>query len=102
MRSWPRRWTRWGAPGTRWRARAFLALADRPHRASVAATLIDRLREKVSLRPSGAITLPEGSARDRAARAVVFAALLRGVRAGTPGPAPAPADRLAAWIGVQR
>ena len=81
-------------------ARAFLALAEHPHRASLAATLIDRLREKVSLRPSGAITLPEAQARDRSARSVVFAALLRGVRAGKPSPAPA--DRLAAWIGVQR
>src|SRR5204862_397749 len=53
-------------------------------------------------RRSGAITLPEGQARDRSARAVVFAALLRGVRAGKPSPAPAPADKLAAWIGVQR
>ena len=81
-------------------ARAFLALAEHPHRATLAATLIDRLREKVSVRPSGAVTLPEGQARDRSARAVVFAALLRGVHAGKPSPAPA--DRLAAWIGVQR
>jgi hypothetical protein len=81
-------------------ARAFLALAEHPHRASLAATVIDRLREKVSLRPSGAITLPEAQARERSARAVVFAALLRGVRAGAQSPAPA--DRLAAWIGVQR
>src|SRR5262249_42316888 len=49
-------------------ARAFLAVAEHPHRASLAATLIDRLREKVALRPSGAITLPDPQARSRAAR----------------------------------
>jgi hypothetical protein len=81
-------------------ARAFLALAEHPHRAALAATLVDRLREKVSLRPSGAISLPEADAKDRASRAIVFAALLRGVRSGSPSPAPS--DRLAAWIGVQR
>src|SRR5262249_27297700 len=40
-------------------ARAFLAIAERPHRALLAITLIDRLREKVALRPSGAISLPD-------------------------------------------
>jgi hypothetical protein len=81
-------------------ARAVLAVAERPHRAALAATLVERLREKVALRPSGAITLPEGEARSRAARAVVYAALLRGARLGKPSAAPP--DRLAAWIAVQR
>lgn len=81
-------------------ARAFLAVADRPHRAALAATLIERLREKVALRPSGAITLPEAAARSRAARALVYAALLHGARLGKAGSAPA--DRLAAWVSVQR
>jgi hypothetical protein len=81
-------------------ARTFLAIADRPHRAALAATLLERLREKVALRPSGAIALPEAMAKDRSSRAVVYAALLRGARTVTPSPAPP--DRLAAWIGVQR
>jgi len=81
-------------------ARAFLALAERPHRASLAATLIERLRDQVALRPSGAITLPDAAARTRASRAIVYAALLQGVRVGKPSPAPA--ERLAAWVGVQR
>ena len=81
-------------------AQAFLALVERPHRVALATTLLERLREKVSLRPSGAITLPEAQAHERSARAIVFAALLRGVHSDKPGPAPA--DRLAAWIGVQR
>ncbi|MFT3773093.1 MAG: alpha-2-macroglobulin family protein [Minicystis sp.] len=81
-------------------ARAFLAVTDRPHRAALAATLIDRLREKVALRPSGALTLPEAQAKSRAARALVYAALLQGARQGKPSPAPA--DRLAAWVAVQR
>ncbi|APR76270.1 Large extracellular alpha-helical protein [Minicystis rosea] len=81
-------------------ARAFLAVADRPHRAALAATLIDRLREKIALRPSGAVTLPEAQAKTRAARAFVYAALLQGARLGKPSAAPA--DRLMAWVAVQR
>jgi hypothetical protein len=81
-------------------ARAFLAIAERPHRASLAATLIERLRDQVALRPSGAVTLPEAAARTRASRAIVYAALLHGVHTGKPSPAPA--ERLAAWVGVQR
>jgi hypothetical protein len=91
-------------------ALVFLALAERPHRAALATTVIDRLREKVALRASGAIALPEAAAKNRASRAIVYAALLRGVRLTGPGPdparprpfTPASADRLAAWIGVQR
>jgi hypothetical protein len=81
-------------------ARALLAVAEHPHRASLAATLVERLREKVALRPSGAITIADAQARDRSARATVFAALLRGARLGKPGAAPP--ERLVAWIGVQR
>lgn len=81
-------------------ARGFLAVAERPHRAALAATLIERLREQVALRPSGAITLPDAAARSRASRAIVYAALLHGARTGKPSPAPP--ERLAAWVGVQR
>jgi hypothetical protein len=81
-------------------ARAYLAVAERPHRAALAGTLLDRLREKVALRPSGAITLPDTQARSRAARATVYAALLLGVKGGKPSAAPA--ERLAAWVAVQR
>ncbi len=81
-------------------ARAVLALAERPHREPMTATLIDRLREKVALRASGGIALPASSARDRADRATVYAALLRASRLGKP--AIAPPARLAAWLAVQR
>src|SRR6185369_4029344 len=81
-------------------ARAVLALADRPHRASTLGWLVERLRAEVKLQPSGAITLPEGKRRDRAARATIFAALLRATRLDKPGPAPA--GMLIAWALVQR
>jgi hypothetical protein len=81
-------------------ARAVLALAERPHRDLLTATLADRLREKVALRASGGIALPPSSARDRADRATVYAALLRASRLGKP--AAAPPVRLAAWLAVQR
>ncbi|MEI8258510.1 MAG: hypothetical protein WCJ30_22785, partial [Deltaproteobacteria bacterium] len=82
-------------------ARLFLAIADRPHRAFVAGMLADRLREKVALDARGGIVLPGAAARDRASRAIVYAALLRGVGLGAPPPAPR-ADELAAWALVQR
>ena len=81
-------------------SRALLAVVERPHRAALAATLADRLREQVALRPSGAITLPEAHAKSRASRAVVYAALLRAARVGKPSAAPA--ARLMAWVSVQR
>ena len=81
-------------------ARAILSLAERPHRAAVATSLVERLREAVALRPSGAITLPAGAAASRADRSIVFAALLRASKLG--GAAVAPPERLAAWAGVQR
>ena len=81
-------------------ARAVLALAERPHRAATAAALIDRLRERVKLRASGAIALDPSFAASRAARATVFAALLRAARLGRPSIASA--ERLGAWIAVQR
>lgn len=81
-------------------ATAFMAVVDRPRRAAAAVTLIDRLREQVALKPSGAITLPESSVRDRAARTTVRAALLRGAGIGKKGEASP--DRLAAWLSVER
>ena len=81
-------------------ARALLALAERPHRGAVAAMLADRLRDKVALRPSGGVSVRPWIAQDRAARAMIFAALLRAVRLGAPGAATP--ERLAAWIAVQR
>jgi hypothetical protein len=81
-------------------ASAVLALAERPHRDVMTARLVDRLRERVSPTESGAITLPGASADDRAARALVLAALLRAARHGKPSPA-AP-EKLLGWIHVQR
>jgi len=81
-------------------ARLVLAVIERPHRQMLAAALADRLRERVAPSASGAIRLGNDLAGARAARAVVFAALLRSIRVGKPGAADA--DRLAAWIGVQR
>jgi hypothetical protein len=80
-------------------ARAVLSLAERPHRAASATALADRLREAVALRPTGGISLPPHQAADRASRAIVYAALLRGAALGKGA---APADRLAAWLAVQR
>lgn len=81
-------------------ARAVLSLSERPHRAATAASLIDKLRERVELRATGRITLSSFFAASRAARATVFAALLRGVRLGRPSVASA--ERLEAWLAVQR
>ena len=81
-------------------AQVVLALADRPHRAALAAATADRLREIVAPRPSGAITLSAATAQDRAARATVYAGLLRAASLGKPDVALAP--RLAAWLLVQR
>ncbi|MFO0586145.1 MAG: hypothetical protein U0441_01335 [Polyangiaceae bacterium] len=80
-------------------ARAVIALAERPHRAAMAATLANNLRAWTSLRPSGAVTLPASSS-DRASRALVFAALLRTASFGK-AIATTP-DKLAAWLRVQR
>jgi hypothetical protein len=82
-------------------ARLVLALAERPHRAALASMLADRLREKAALDAGGGVVLPGAAARDRAARAIVYSALLRAARLGTPPAAPGP-DRLAAWLLVQR
>lgn len=81
-------------------ARAVLALADRTHRADVTVMLVDRLRASVELRASGGISLRPYTARDRGARATIFAALLRTVHLGRPSLATA--ERLSAWIAVQR
>ena len=81
-------------------ARAVIALADRPHRAILAASAADRLRELVSLRASGGTSMSATDAADRAARATIYAGLLRAAGLGQRGPAPAP--RIAAWLMVQR
>jgi hypothetical protein len=81
-------------------ARLVLAVVERPHRQMLAAALAERLRERVVLKPSGAITLADDLRDQRAARATVFAALLRSIRFGKGSVANA--ERLAAWIGVQR
>lgn len=81
-------------------ARAVLAFAERPHRAALAASLVDKLRSQVKLRPSGGVTLPAAAASDRASRALVFAALLRASALGKP--AVAGPDKLVAWLRVQR
>ncbi|MEJ7734728.1 MAG: hypothetical protein WKG00_36730 [Polyangiaceae bacterium] len=80
-------------------ARLVLAFAERPHRAPVLSALVENLRRKVSLYPSGGIVLPPARAADRASRALVYAALLRTHGVGSPA---APADRLTAWLLVQR
>jgi hypothetical protein len=81
-------------------ARLVLAIADRPHRQMLATSLAERLRERVALKPSGAIRLPEELTARRAARATVFAALLRSIHLGKA--AAADAEKLSAFIGVQR
>ncbi len=81
-------------------ARLVLAVIERPQRQVLAVALADRLRERVALKPSGAILLADDLAARRSARATVFAALLRSIHAGKAGAADA--DRLAAFVGVQR
>lgn len=81
-------------------ARLLLVVIERPHRRVLAESLTDLLRVKVALQRSGRITVPDALASSRAARATLFAALLRSLRLGKK-PA-ADADRLTAWIGVQR
>ncbi|WP_437947467.1 alpha-2-macroglobulin family protein [Sorangium sp. So ce296] len=80
-------------------ARVLLALAERPHRAALAANVADRLRAWVALGPTGGISLPPEQAEDRSARAVVYAALLRAAGLGRSA---APPARLLGWVGVQR
>lgn len=81
-------------------ARALLAFAERPHRAAMAASLADKLRVWVKVRPSGGVTLPPAASKDRTSRALVFAALLRAASLGKP--AAAGPDKLLAWLRVQR
>jgi hypothetical protein len=66
----------------------------------LATALAERLRERVALKPSGAIRLPDELTARRAARATVFAALLRSIHLGKS--AVADAEKLAAFVGVQR
>ena len=66
-------------------ARALMALAERPHRAAIAANLAERLRKLVKLEPTGDIdgrSTGGSSAADRAWRASIYAALLRTERFG--------------------
>jgi hypothetical protein len=58
-------------------ARAALAVRDRPGQAIVAGALVDRLRAAAPVRPDGTLVLPAAQADDRAARAIVMAALVR-------------------------
>lgn len=81
-------------------ARAVLALSERSHRSGVLASLVDRLRQLTKLGPEGGVVLSDAATRDRASRAIVYAALLRAARAGRPSPASS--ERLAAWLAVQR
>ena len=80
-------------------ARAVLALVERPQRAALAASLAEKLRVWTELRPSGGVTLPAAVSKDRASRALVFAALLRVASIGKSAATP---DKLAAWLRVQR
>jgi len=81
-------------------ARLYLALVDRQHRKGTAAALLARLQEQVGLQPTGWVELPGISAGDRASRAMVYAALLRASVKGAK--LRAPADKLFAWMAVQR
>lgn len=85
-------------------ARLSLAFIGRPHRAAVAATLVQRLRERVKLRATGETSLEGALLKRRAARATIYAALLRGaaIRSASPAtPSPSP-EVLARWVLVQR
>jgi hypothetical protein len=81
-------------------ARLYLALVDRRHRKGTAVALLARLQEQVHLQSNGSLDLPGTSAGDRAARAMVYAALLRATMQGAK--LSAPADKLFAWMAVQR
>jgi hypothetical protein len=75
-------------------ARALMALAERPHRAPITASLAERLRRLVKLQAGGDIDAPAngaGALGDRARRAMVYAALLRTQSFGA---SPASADAL--------
>jgi hypothetical protein len=76
-------------------ARAILSLSDRPERAAITATLVERLRTRVTLRTAGDISGPT----DRADRTLVYTALLRGVKLGRSAAAP---DVLASRIAALR
>lgn len=61
-------------------ASAVLALAERPHRATAAKQLVERLRRLARLQPTGDVDVPGD--RTRAAYALVYAALLRAQKLG--------------------
>ena len=81
-------------------ARAVLALADRPHRSVLVASLGARLRESVNLTQAGWIQLPGASAEDRSSRSLVYAALIRSAKRRDK--TAVSIERLAAWLAVQR
>lgn len=81
-------------------ARLVLAFADRTHRTSLALEVAPELAKLVALAPSGEVKLSGGHAGDRAAKAIVYAALVRATALGYV--APAPADTLVGWLLVQR
>jgi hypothetical protein len=81
-------------------ARLVLALAERPHRSAAAAMMADRLREKIALKPTGAIAVPSELGAKRSSRAIIFSALLRSARIGHASVASP--ERLTAWVLVQR
>ena len=64
-------------------ARALMALAERTHRAPVAAALADRLRKIVKIDADAEIDLGKAAKNDRARQAIVYAALLRTHALGT-------------------
>jgi hypothetical protein len=83
-------------------ARAVNAMRDGSGQAMVVGALADRLRAAVSVRPDGAVALPE-AAEDRASRSIALAALVRGARLGHADAATsAGAATLAARLLVER
>jgi hypothetical protein len=79
-------------------ARAILALADRPHRAAQAASLVVRLQNALKMDAVGDVFLPP-DVRTREARVLVHAALLRSAALGKQK---LPIERLYGWLVVDR
>ncbi|MCC6525865.1 MAG: hypothetical protein IT373_24675 [Polyangiaceae bacterium] len=81
-------------------ARLVLAFGGHGHRSSQALALGARLAEQVNLRPTGYLELPASDTSRRAARALVYAALLRvALRQAAPTAGP---ERLVGWLLLQR
>ncbi len=81
-------------------ARAVLALAERPHRVSLAANLAKQLRDMLSVSAGGEIALSYFQSADRAYRALVYAALVRSASLGAAWGGPN-AAKLLAWLKIQ-